>query len=266
MLSQARIARRATGSGAAASALASVGLTSAASPSSRLSSSPSRSAERTRSGTTSRSAIALSNGRSSWRTRLRRNRGLVFVGSSTGLRPKAAHSCCVSLRRRPSNGRVMLGRIADRPVAPLPRSSASSTVSAWSSAVWPVNASGPSRSKRAARALASKFAPSSSSARLQVKITPRRSAIRSAAAASSSASGRIPWWTWTATTSSSAATASASRALESGPPEKPQVTFVPGDGKAHRARSSPLSRIALEVRGLDGGVAACHSGAFWLQH
>ena len=61
-------------------------------------------------------------------------------GSSTGRRPRSAHSARVSLRRRPSSGR-RADRMPASPSSPAPRRRLSSTVSAWSSAVWPVRTS-----------------------------------------------------------------------------------------------------------------------------
>ena len=103
---------------------------------------PASSARRHSSGTTSRPATSSSSGSTSWRTRLRRNRGSMFVGSSTGSTPRCAHRATVS-------GPAQLQQRMRRPTAwrrarsgPVPRSSRSSTVSAWSSAVCPSSAVG----------------------------------------------------------------------------------------------------------------------------
>ena len=86
-------------------------------------------------------------GRTSWRTRLRRKRGSPLVGSSTGVQaPAAAHRAAVSRppqpEERPPGRPGPFVRIPARPSRPAPRSRASSTVSAWSSMVWPVSTPG----------------------------------------------------------------------------------------------------------------------------
>ena len=69
----------------------------AASSSSSATSSVACSARRHSSGTGSRRPMSPRKGSSSWRTRLRVNAGSSFDASTTGVRPSAAHSACVSL-------------------------------------------------------------------------------------------------------------------------------------------------------------------------
>ena len=73
------------------------------------------------------------------------------VGTGPGSRTGAA----------PRRGWTGPGRMAARPSRPAPRSRLSSTVSAWSSMVWPVAAPGARTARRAARARASRFGPGS---------------------------------------------------------------------------------------------------------
>ena len=76
---------------------------------------PARSAWRARTGTTSRPAMAEHRGSSSWRTRLRTNRGSSFEGSWTGRRPSRRQSASVSDRRRSSRGWAGPARMAASP-------------------------------------------------------------------------------------------------------------------------------------------------------
>ena len=137
----------------------------------------------------------------------------------------------------------MLGRIADRPVAPLPRSSASSTVSAWSSAVWPVNASGPRQIEASCPGPGLKICAVVELCAAAGRRSPqddRRSApqrgrlvvgLRGGSRGGHGPANNLKFCS------------NGKREQSAGvgvPPKKPQVTFVPGDGKAHRARSSPL--------------------------
>ena len=89
-----------------------------------------------------------------------RSGGRRWTGRGPGPDPGAAHRATVSDRRSPSRGCLGPARMAARPSTPAPRSRLASTVSAWSSAVCPVAASGPRTAWRAARARASRLGPS----------------------------------------------------------------------------------------------------------
>ncbi len=210
-----------------------------------------RSAVLPSSGTGSRSAISAISGSSSWRTRLRRNRGSRLLGSTTGSRPSARHTASVSARRRARIGWRAPGAIAPNPAGPAPRSRFNSTVSAWSSAVWPVMASGPSTARRASRDRCSRSAPGSTWTRSARKPAPRRVAASSTTDASSPEPGRRPWSTWTAVTASPVALARTRRHSESAPPETAATTppgpTASGCGKAQRARS-PAIRSSAPAR------------------
>ena len=101
------------------------------------------------------------------------------------------------------------GSIADSPSTPEPRASRSSTVSAWSSRVWPSATAPMPRSpaqaaisaRRAARARSCRLPrPSQPSQRRTACGTPSRPQSVATAAASSAASGRSPWSMVTAAT------------------------------------------------------------------
>ena len=164
-------AQRAAGErrgGAAATARASVGSMAPASSSSRSSSSRSRSAVRERAtATTSRPAIVVEQ-REQLVAHPVAHEPAVGVGRVD--RPGRARgrrtSAAVSARRSARSGWRVPGRIAGEPVAPAPRSRLISTVSAWSSAVWPVSGAGGERRVRAARARASRLGPAATSTRM----------------------------------------------------------------------------------------------------
>src|SRR5207248_4071890 len=130
------------------------------------------------------------------------------------------------------------GPMPPRPSSPAPRSRFNSTVSAWSSAVWPVRTSGGSTAKRAWRARASRLGPASTGARSDRNPAPERGAASAAVAGSSADCARRAWSTCTAVTWHPAAHASTRRASESAPPETAQVTSVPGGGNVHLGRRS----------------------------
>ena len=115
-----------------------------------------------------------------------------LVASCTYRRSSASHRATVSARRRARIGLVGPGVIALSPLAPEPRISASNSVSAWSSAVWPVRASGPSATWRATRARASRFGPSASATRSSRNAMPNRSVVPRAHSASAADDGRSP--------------------------------------------------------------------------
>ena len=238
-----RVPRRARG--------ASVGSMPAASSSRNWSSARSRSAVRASSTATSRSATSSSRGSTSWRIRLRRKRGSSLLGSSATTRPSCVHNARVSARRSARIGWRRPGPMAPRPVAPAPRSSARSSVSAWSSAVCPVIASGPSAARRAARARASRFEPAATSTRATRKPAPRRSAIVAATSASRSAEVRSPWWTWTAVTSHPAATAERDQRSGVGAPRQ-----TAGHGRARRRKRAPIQELGDEEL---GDVVQCNA-------
>src|SRR5579884_1809947 len=236
--SQLRRARRARGAGAAASSATDVGSMEAARASSRSASSARRAAWRATTAATSRSAISSSSGSSWWRIRLRRWLGSSLLGSSTMATPSSAHSWRVSTRRRARMGWRGPGRMPASPSSPAPRTRLSRMVSAWSSAVWPVAASGGSTCRRAARARASRLGPGATATRSDRKAAPNRPAASATRPASADEPARSPWSTWTAVTRQPASTARIISAIESAPPDTAQVSSVPAGGKAQRANSS----------------------------
>ena len=237
-VSQARSASRTRSSGSRVSAFTSVASTSATRPASSPTASRASSAWRARIGTGSRPETSASSGSTSWRTRLRKNRGSSFIGSWAGVSARAAHSARVSDLRRASSGRLSGSPIPAAPGTPDPRRRFMSTVSAWSSAVWPVSTPGGSTSLRASRALASRFGPSATGASTRCAAAPSSAAVRTTRAASPADSGRRPWSTCQAVTASPASTASTNRASESGPPDTAQSTVEPAGGNVQRASSA----------------------------
>src|SRR5664280_1835342 len=254
---QPRTLRRATASGAPASDAASRGSTNDANAPRRSASPASTRAWRANTGTMSRPAMAEHRGTSSWRIRFRTNRGSSFDGSWTGARPRRRHRSTVSARRRASSGCRGPGRIAASPSTPAPRSRLTSTVSAWSSAVCPVAASGPSTSRRAWRARASRLGPSSTTTRTDSNRAPNRRAAPATTSASAAEPGRRPWSTCTAVTRQPEAAARTSSARESGPPETPQTRSDPGSGKVHRASRA----LVAGAVGSEESAGPCRRGS-----
>ena len=121
-------------------------------------------------------------------------------GSLSTSSPSAAQSAWVSARRNDSSGRTTRpcrGAMPASPDAAAPRSTLSSTVSAWSSAVWPTRTTsaptvdrGPARAPRSGRRGPEPrgWARGSTGARVARNSAPRRAAI----AATTSASRALP--------------------------------------------------------------------------
>src|SRR4029079_10733557 len=79
--------------------------------------------------------------------------------------------------------------------------------------------------------------------------TRTRCAASSTTAASVSDPGRNPWSTWTAVTLHPAASARTISEMESAPPDRAHVTWVPGGGKVHLAsRSSKAGSASANER------------------
>ena len=171
-------------------------------------------------------------GSSSWRTRLRTNAGSSLLASHTGVRPAAAHSAWVSLRRSPSSGCRGPGAMPASPSAPGAAQQVHRIVSAWSSMVCPVATSGgqhgeagrPGPGLEVGPGCARRHGGSRSAApnRCRRAAAPRRPRPPEPA--------RRPWSTWIAVTSHPAAVARTSRASESAPPDTAQAS-----GRARRA-------------------------------
>ncbi len=159
--SQPRTARRATASGAAARAAASSGSTSEATAS-RRSASPARTpAWRARTGTTSRPAMRRAQREQLVADPVAEEPGVVVGRVDHRASPRCAAEGHGLGPPQPEQGVPGPGPHAGQPVRRRrPRSRLASTVSAWSSAVWPVAASGPRTARRAARARASRLGPS----------------------------------------------------------------------------------------------------------
>ncbi len=143
------------------------------------------------------------------------------------------------------------GGIPESPRAPAPRSSLSSTVSAWSVRVWPVAiraaptraASARSAAYRARRAAAWRL-PAPTTTFTTERGTPSRAQLRRAVAASASTPPRRPWSTkraWTGPTSPASRrdAIAASSAVESGPAESATST---GSPRAISPRRRTVSR------------------------
>ena len=189
------------------------------------------------------------------RTRTRVKAGSWLCGSSQASSPSTRHAVTVSSRRTPSSGRTKTpkaGRIpcSDRP--PEPRARPSSTVSAWSSRVWP---SSTCRAPRwsatcsrtaylAWRAAASGPSPevaSTSTRAVSVSSTPIDASWPTTRSAWAAEPGWRPWSTVTPTTRRpslrpSNTTAEAS-AIESAPPLHATATTSPTDSPASRRRT-----------------------------
>ena len=102
----------------------------------------SNSACRASTGTRSRAAAASSSGTTSRRRHTRVKRGSAFIGSTTGSSPSARADlervAVAPAEQRPGDATRRAG-IPPSPVAAAPRRRCNSTVSAWSSMVWPVS-------------------------------------------------------------------------------------------------------------------------------
>ena len=109
-----------------------------------------------------------------------------------------------------------------RPAVPEPRKRLMSTVSAWSSAVCPVNTSAGSTPYRAARARASRFVPCSTRTVRDSNSVPSSLAIAATKSASRDESWRSEWSTCHAVTGISVRQARRSNASESAPPDTAQ--------------------------------------------
>ncbi len=149
----------------------------------------------------------------------------------------------VASRHTRSNGRISprsRAAIAGRPAGDAPASARMSTVSAWSSAVWPsaitaaptLEASARSAPWRATRARSCIDPPAATSTESARNVRPRAAARRSTSPASSADPARIPWSTCAtdrrhARGGANRASAS-SRAVESGPPLQAISTCSPG--------------------------------------
>jgi hypothetical protein len=159
------------------------------------------------------------------------------------------HSATVSARRRSSSGRRGCGAMPARPVGPAPRRRWSSTVSARSSAVWPVSDVGGQHPVAGGAGPGLQVGPGVTSTRSARNPAPNRRAASATTSASAAEPGRRPWSTCTAVASHPAATASTSSASESAPPDTAHVTGVPAGG-----RSSGPSR-SHDRRGRGRGAA-----------
>ena len=215
-----------------------------------------RIAWRARSGTGSRPDTSARSGSTSCRMRLRTNLGSSFIGSARVWRPRASQRARVSWRRSASSGRRSGEPMPAAPGTPAPLSRFRSTVSAWSSAVCPVRMPGGHAARRASRARASRFGPSSTGASTHREEAPRPVASRATMPPSAEDPDLRPWSTCQAVTTRSASTASTSSAVESGPPETAQSTSVPGGGKLHRSNSSATDMSPMAGVRSDATTAA----------
>ena len=197
-----------------------------------------RIAWRASSGTGSRPDTSARSGSTSCRIRLRTNRGSSFIGSARGWMPRSSQRARVSRRRSANSGRRSGEPMPAAPGTPAPLSRFTSTVSAWSSAVCPVSTPGGRTARRASRARASRFGPSSTGASTHRAVAPNPAASRATMAPSADDPDLRPWSTCQAVATNPASTASTSSAVESGPPETAQSTSVPGGGNLHRSSSS----------------------------
>ncbi len=203
-----------------------------------------------------------SSGSSSWRTRLRRWTGSRLLGSSTGVSPASTQRARVSARRRPRIG-WRSGRMPARPSRPAPRSRLSSTVSAWSSAVWPVSdvgrehpeagRPGPGLEVRTRLDL-HPLGPEARHRSGPRPLPPPRLRPPSPPAGRGRRAPR--------STRQPAAQARTSRARESAPPDTAHVTAVGAGGKVHRARSAP-TRLERTSPGEASPTAVTPRRASW---
>ena len=223
--------------------------TSVTKPASSVTASAARLACRASSGTGSLLATSANRGSTSWRIRFRVKRGSAFIGSHTTSRPRSAQRAQVSERRRANRGRRWGSPMPAAPGTPEPRSRFISTVSAWSSAVWPVRTPGGNAARRASRARASRLGPSATWATTRRAWAPSRPATSTTVRPSAAEVDRNPWSTCQAVTSRPASMASTSRASESGPPETAQSTGVPAVGKEQRSSNWDIRSGVMARRG-----------------
>ena len=215
----------------------------------------------------SRAARSFINGRSSWRTRLRRKRGSAFDGSWANRSPSDSHSATVSDRRSARIG----SRRARRHRAEPARSRAAEQREQQRLGLIVGGVAG--HRVGAEHQLASDAGPGFEVRSVEPgrrarrrNPMPRRSAVSRAHASSSSPTGRSPWLTWTAVTSQSAATASRTSAVESAPPDSPQTHGVPAGGNVdRRSRSAIMSSVEHgSIRGRPtGGDASSRPGSYF---
>ena len=201
-----------------------------------------------------------------------------MLGSSTTWRSSVSQRPRVSVRLRARSGRRTGSPMPAVPGTPAPRRRFSNTVSAWSSAVWPVSTPSGRTARRTSRARCSRSGPSSTGPARMVVETPRLAAVWATRWVSSADVGRRLWLTVQQVTSRPAATASTNRAVESGPPETAQSTAVPAGGKTQRpSRSStsgpvrpPVARSTGPARGSHpdraGGMGPPKPGPVALNH
>ncbi len=187
--------------------------------------------------------MSASKGSASWRTRLRRKRGSVFVGSTTGVEPE----------RRAQRRRLGPPQGDDR--MPGSRGQGGETVDAGApqdgeehrlgAVVGGVTGGVVGREDGAAGGAGAGFEVGAVGDDCPLgpeggaEAAPQPSATTPASPADP---GRRPWSTCTAVTSQPAAHARASSASESGPPETAHVSCVPGGGNAQRSTSRRGSR------------------------
>ena len=219
------------------------------------------SAVRARVAATPGPSSASSIGSTVWRTRLRVNRGSSLAGSVHQSMPSAWQAASVWARVRSSSGRrksPQARRIpaSDRP--PLPRARPSSTVSAWSSRVWPSSTTLRAEALRELledgvaglprRRLGPWPSVLTATRAVAVSSAPRMAIWATTRTASSAESSRSPWSTVTPTTdqgrSRASNTAAASRASESAPPEHATSTGWPPGSAAPASARRTASRVA----------------------
>ena len=253
----------ASSSAAAARASTSHAAASRASPSSR-----NCAAVRASASATPPPSTSSSSGSTSLRRRTRVKRGSTLCGSSQKVRPCDRHAAAVSARRRPSSGRSQGGsqvRMPARDRAPEPRPRPSSTVSAWSSRVWPsrTGESGCGRAVRSApyrtrRAAASRPPPPSTTTPCTAAGTPWATRSATSAALRSAEPSCNPWSiTATCTRPGATARAAASRAVESAPPEHATSS---GAARTGAGSASSACRTARRTAATAGTWATGVSG------
>ena len=209
-----------------------------------------------------------SSGSTSWRTATRRNARIV---RSSGRRaPARPERVAQRARSRPgaapSSGRATVPRPRGHAREPgrrgCPRSRLSSTVSAWSSAVWPTSTHVGARRSTARRSSASYARVARARLEVAARLDAHRRAPRNPAPSArrrardrrrprASLPARRPWSTCTATGASPASRASASNASESAPPEHATTTGAV-DARRTSKRAAPRHG-ASGVHGAGGG-------------
>ncbi len=212
-----------------------------ASSSNNASSSRTSSAWRAITDTTSRCEIDCKRGNTSCLMRLRWNLSSSLLGSWNTEIPSASHNATVSLRRSCKIGCDGPPCMPDIPRMPAPRNKLTSTVSAWSSAVWPVTTSVGNTAKRASRARASKLLPVSTTTVRDSNFAPSASAISCTICASLADPSRSPWSTCHAITSALCAAANTSSATESAPPDTAQWIVLLLGANVHLVSNSVTS-------------------------